>query len=95
MPGATTSESQLQQHTLTLTLTATGELLLGTEATTLETLPEQVQARRVGDLPLLVIIRADEAVPHGQVVAVMDSLRTLTDIQLGIATQPSSAESGL
>lgn len=94
LPGATTSESQLQQHMLTLTLTTTGELLLGNEVITLETLPTQVQARRVGDRPLLVIIRADEAIPHGRVVAVMDRLRTLADIQLGIATEPSVPSNG-
>lgn len=88
LPGAATSESQLKQHTLTLSLATNGTLQLGNEATTLETLPGQVQARRIGDRPLLVIIRADEAVSHGQVVAVMDRLRTLTNIQLGIATQP-------
>ncbi|MEM9007385.1 MAG: biopolymer transporter ExbD, partial [Cyanobacteria bacterium P01_F01_bin.86] len=88
LPGAATSESQLKQHTLTLSLATNGTLQLGNEATTLETLPRQVQARRIGDRPLLVIIRADEAVSHGQVVAVMDRLRTLANIQLGIATQP-------
>ncbi|NER85169.1 MAG: biopolymer transporter ExbD [Leptolyngbya sp. SIO1D8] len=88
LPNAITSERQQQQHTLTLTITTTGALQLGNEATSLETLPSQVQARRIGTRPLLVIIQADTAVSHGQVVAVMDRLRSLENIQLGIATQP-------
>lgn len=87
LPSAATSESQLKQHTLTVTLSTSGELQLGNEVTTLANLATQIQARRIGALPLLIILRADETVPHGQVVAVMDRLRTLDNIQLGIATE--------
>ena len=88
LPRAATGESQLDQHTLTVTLTASGTLQLGNAETTLESLPTQIEARRVGTQSLLIVIQADEAVPHGQVVAVMDQLRTLGNIQLGIATAP-------
>jgi biopolymer transport protein ExbD len=90
LPGAATSESQLREHFLTLTLTAEGTLQLGNEAATLASLPAQIQARRIGDRPLLIIIQADAAVSHGQVVAVMDQLRALENIQLAIATQPAA-----
>lgn len=90
LPSATTSENQLQQHTLTLTITSGGDLQLGNEAATLETLTEQVQARRIGDRPLLMIIRADTEVTHGQVIAVMDRLRTIDNLELAIATTPES-----
>ena len=88
LPGAATSENQLEQHTLFLTLTTSGSLQLGNETTTLEELPTQVQARRIGANSLLIIIRADENISHGEVVKVMDRLRTLEGIQLGIATEP-------
>ncbi|NER85456.1 MAG: hypothetical protein F6K42_39415, partial [Leptolyngbya sp. SIO1D8] len=40
----------------------------------------------------LVTIQADEQVYHGQVIAVMDELRTLEGVQLGIATEPKPSE---
>lgn len=86
LPNATTSENQLQQHTLTLTIANSGELQLGNEATTLDSLADQIQARRIGDRPILIILRADAEVAHGQVVEVMDRLRTIDNIELAIAT---------
>lgn len=91
LPTAASSESQLQQHTLTLTITSGGDLQLGNEAATLDSLPEQIQARRIGDRPILLIMRADEAVAHGQVVQVMDRLRAIPNIELAIATTGQSA----
>ncbi|MEM6839129.1 MAG: biopolymer transporter ExbD [Cyanobacteria bacterium P01_C01_bin.120] len=91
LPSAATSENQLQQHSLTLTITSGGNLQLGNEAATLDSLPGQIQARRIGDRPILLIMRADEAVAHGQVVAVMDRLRTLPNVELAIATTPDRA----
>ena len=91
LPGAATSENQLQQHTITLTITSGGDLQLGNEAAALESLVEQVQARQVGDRPLLMVIRADKEVPHGQVIAVMDQLRQVPNIELAIATLPENA----
>lgn len=88
LPDAETSERQLEQHTLRLSLTADGILQLGNDVTTIERLPAQVQARRIGNAPLMVIIQADKTVDHGNVVQVMDSLRTLEGIQLAIATNP-------
>ncbi|MEM6437037.1 MAG: biopolymer transporter ExbD [Cyanobacteria bacterium P01_D01_bin.115] len=90
LPGAATSEQQLQDYSLTLTITPEGNLQLGNEATSLSSLASLVQTRRVGDRPLLIIIRADAAVPHGQVVAVMDQLRTLDNVGMAIATQSPS-----
>ncbi|MDB9527549.1 biopolymer transporter ExbD [Oscillatoria sp. CS-180] len=87
LPQAVTSENQLRQHLLTLTLTNAGDLQLGNETATLASLPDQIQAQRVGNRPILLIIRADADVPHGQVVTVMDRLRTVPNIELAIATE--------
>jgi len=93
LPSAATSEEQLQQHTLTLTMTRSGDLRLGNEAAALESLPNQIQARRIGDRPILIIIRADTEVSHGQVVAVMDRLRTIANLEMAIATAAGSSPS--
>jgi biopolymer transport protein ExbD len=89
LPTAVTSESQPREHALILTIPASGTLQLGNEPITLDTLAARVEARRIGDLSLLVILQADAAVSHGQVVAVMDRLRSLEYVQLAIATQPN------
>lgn len=87
LPSAATSESQLEQHTLTLSLTNNGELQLGNQPATVASLPSQIQARRIGDRPILIIIRADSEVAHGRVVQVMDQLRTIDNVDLAIATE--------
>ncbi|MBF2036994.1 MAG: biopolymer transporter ExbD [Leptolyngbyaceae cyanobacterium T60_A2020_046] len=88
LPEATSSEETTQQHTITVTLLANGDLFVGTQPIALDRLTEAVQLRRIGDRPFLVIVQADEQVPHGRVVAVMDRLRTLQNISLGLATEP-------
>lgn len=89
LPEAATADSQLdQQHTIPITLTAAGELRLGNEVTNLANLPNQIALRRIGDQPIIVLIQADEAVLHGNVVALMDRLRSVPNIQIGIATEP-------
>jgi biopolymer transport protein ExbD len=89
LPEASTAEGPLP-HNLTVTLTVDGTLALGSQPVTLAELPEAIQERRVGQQTLLVVIQADEAVPHGRVVELMDTLRLVEGIQLGIATtQPS------
>lgn len=93
LPSADTSENSLQQHTLTLTITSGGDLQLGNEAATLESLPEQIQARRIGDRPILIVLRADREVAHGQVVTVMDQLRSIEGLELAIATTGGRAPS--
>ncbi|MEM7065184.1 MAG: biopolymer transporter ExbD [Cyanobacteria bacterium P01_B01_bin.77] len=86
LPKATTAVSQ-DEATLTLTITADGELYLGTQPVTLEALPVDVQALIAPGQPALVTVRADTATPHGQVVAAMDRIRNLEGVRLGIATQ--------
>jgi biopolymer transport protein ExbD len=89
LPEASTAEGPLP-HNLTVTLTVDGEVFLGSQPLDLTALPEAIQGRRVGANQLLVVIQADQAVPHGQVVELMDTLRTVEGIQLGIAAnQPN------
>lgn len=91
LPQAETSESQLEQHTLILTLTNAGDLQLGNESASLETLPDLIQARRIGNNSILIILQADAEVPHGRVVAVMDRLRMVSNVEMAIATQPADS----
>lgn len=87
LPGASTAESQLQS-TVSVTLNAAGEVFVGDRAVDSSQLVDAVQALVDPATGGLVVIRADQSVSHGQVVAVMDQLRTLAGVQLAIATQP-------
>lgn len=86
LPGATTAETQLQAS-VTVTINTAGDILVGDRAVAPDQLLATVQALIDPVAGGLVVIRADRSVSHGQVVAVMDQLRTLAGVQLAIATQ--------
>lgn len=87
LPAAQTATSQ-PQRPVTVTLDASGQLSVADQPVTEDQLLPSVQALLVDRGNALVLIRADQAINHGRVVAVMDRLRTLPGVQLAIATQP-------
>ncbi|MDG2617981.1 biopolymer transporter ExbD [Thermoleptolyngbya sichuanensis A183] len=86
LPGAATAELQPQEQTV-VTIDASGNLLLNQQPITLDALDAAVRQRTDGGNSPLVVINADKAVPHGQVVAVMDRLRAIPNVRLAIATE--------
>ncbi len=87
LPEAGTAEPSTETQVV-VTIDAAGAIALNQVSTPLEELAAAVEGV-VGarSTPTLVVLNADEQVSHGTVVAVMDALRTVEDIQLGIATQ--------
>ena len=86
LPGAETAETQ-DQRQVVVSLNAAGELFVGDRAVTDGQLLEAVQTLGTLTDGGLVVIRADQSVSYGQVVAIMDQLRTLPGVQLAIATE--------
>jgi biopolymer transport protein ExbD len=86
LPGAATSQSQPQSQTV-VTIDASGRLALNRQAVDLETLEAQVRGLALTGQQPFVVINADQAVAHGQVVAVMDRLRRIEGVRMAIATQ--------
>ncbi|MEM9948383.1 MAG: biopolymer transporter ExbD [Cyanobacteria bacterium P01_D01_bin.36] len=84
LPEAVTATPQ-NQVDVALTVTSEGGLFLGEASVSLENLADAVD-QLSPNAPILVTIRADEATSHGRVVAVMDQLRTIERVKLGIAT---------
>ena len=84
LPQAVTATPQ-NQIDVTMTITPDGAMFLGDRAVALSELAAEVRSLSAGQ-PTLVTIRADEATPHGRVVAAMDQLRTVDGVRLGIAT---------
>lgn len=86
LPGAATAELQPQEQTV-VTIDASGNLSLNRQPITLDALDAQVRQQTADGNSPLVVINADKAVPHGQVVAVMDRLRAIPNVRLAIATE--------
>lgn len=89
LPTAKTATQQNQtQSKLTVTIDKQGQVSLERQPVEVKSLVTRVQALRRNKPELLVVINADRAVEHGQVITVMDELRTVQGVKLGIATQP-------
>lgn len=85
LPQAQTSQSQ-QQSKITVTVDEQGNVFLDSEPIRVEDLAEQVKTL-TGSQEQLVVINADEKVEHGQVIAVMDQLRSVEGVKLGVSTR--------
>lgn len=85
LPQAQTAESQ-QESKITVTVDDEGDVFLDRQPIQVEELAEQVETL-VGNQERLVVINADAKVEHGQVIAVMDQLRSVEGVQLGISTR--------
>jgi biopolymer transport protein ExbD len=86
LPEASTAEAQASEQ-LVVTLDKAGTLALNRQPIQLEALISEVQSRALTNQQPVVVINADEAVSHGQVIAVMDRLRSIEGVRLAIATQ--------
>jgi biopolymer transport protein ExbD len=86
LPQAATGKTDRPAQ-VTLTINNTGKIFLNKEAVSLEQLAAQVREKVEPSKPLMVILNADENVNHGQVVAVMDKVRQVEGVKLGIATR--------
>jgi biopolymer transport protein ExbD len=86
LPKAVTAESQKNPQ-IVVTISPQGEIALDKKPIVIDTLPAGVKELLSKNPKAVVIINADEKVPHGQVITVMDRLRSLPNIRLGIATR--------
>ncbi|MFZ4639792.1 MAG: ExbD/TolR family protein [Nodosilinea sp.] len=87
LPGAQTATTQPQKP-VTVTIDAAGQVTVGDRPLKDDQIAPTVQTLVTEGGSKLVLIRADQGVSHGRVVAVMDQLRTVAGVQLAIATQP-------
>ena len=91
LPTAESSTDKIAEH-VSLTLTREGRLYYNKEAITLQELEIRLANLRQSSSDPSLLINADEQVPHGRVIKVMDLIRLSGITSMGIATQPSSAE---
>ena len=86
LPKAVTSESQKISQ-INVTIDQKGRIAIDKKPAQLNGLAGQVKTLISQKRQAVVIINADERVNHGQVIAVMDRLRTIPGIRLAIATR--------
>jgi biopolymer transport protein ExbD len=88
LPRSSTSEAQ-SQSAIVVTINQQGQLFLNQQSILLSDLPTQINTLKGNKQQALVIVNADERVSHGQVITVMDRLRTIPGVRLAIAAQPT------
>ncbi len=89
LPTAESSTDKIAEH-VSLTLTREGLLYYNKEAITLQELEMRLANLRQSSSNPSLLINADEQVPHGRVIKVMDLIRLSGITSMGIATKPSS-----
>ncbi|MBD2258223.1 biopolymer transporter ExbD [Pseudanabaena sp. FACHB-2040] len=86
LPKAASAEMQ-ERTRITVTVDESGDISLNQTAVSLDTLQADVRDLMSSTQESVIVINADEAVSHGQVIAVMDELRVIEGATLGIATR--------
>ncbi|MGD1895656.1 MAG: ExbD/TolR family protein [Phormidesmis sp.] len=92
LPEAETSQSQ-QEALITVTVEDNGDISIDKDPVDLNDLAEIIQEQMGDRTEALVTVQADETIDYGQVIAVMDQLRTVEGANLGMATQQPAQES--
>ncbi|HLP87022.1 MAG TPA: biopolymer transporter ExbD [Nostocaceae cyanobacterium] len=87
LPKASTATAQNTVAPITVSITQTGDISLNDRQISLDALQEEVNILKGANNEAVVIINADKLATHGQVVAVMDSLRQVPGVKLAIATE--------
>ncbi|BAZ10358.1 biopolymer transport protein ExbD/TolR [Calothrix sp. NIES-4071] len=86
LPSATTAKTERPAR-VTVTIDKAGNLLVNREPVQIQTLKDAVRKKQQPNQSLTVVLNIDEAVTHGQVVAVMDKVRQIPGAKLAIATK--------
>ncbi|MEM6256363.1 MAG: biopolymer transporter ExbD [Cyanobacteria bacterium P01_D01_bin.156] len=90
LPKTDTSKPQ-EPADFTVTIEPDGSLFLDKLSVTEDNLRQRIVEQIEPDQKALITIKADEQTYHGNVITVMDTLRTIENASLGIATVPKPA----
>ena len=87
LPGAQTAKPINSERSIEITIDARGVLFIDRQAVELRELRDRIKNLLSKNTQKTVLIRADEQVTHGRVVAVMDAVRQVAGAKLAIASQ--------
>jgi biopolymer transport protein ExbD len=86
LPGASSGKVQ-DQTKIVVSIDPQGAIALNRQIVDVSSLKPKIQDLVAKDDQALVVINADEKIGHGQVVAVMDLVRQIPGVKMGIATK--------
>ena len=86
LPSAKTAQSQ-RSTPIMVTLDQQGRIALNRKVIDINALAVEVRSLIAANQEVVVVLNADTQVNHGQVIAVMDQLRSVKGAKLAIATQ--------
>lgn len=88
LPSAeTATQTNAKQKRVTITIDDQGKLFLDRKSIAAKDLKTSIQSAKGKQNKVLVVINADRSVDHGQVIEVMDQVRSIEGATLGIATK--------
>lgn len=88
LPKSAAQEIARKEKDITIVITPQRQVYLNDEEVTTDTLSASLTEIARGNENTQVLIQADQSVPHGLVVTVMDAARSAGLTQLAIITQP-------
>jgi biopolymer transport protein ExbD len=89
LPEAAAADVQVAPDDLTVALTKSGDIVVRGRSVSLDELKEIFRQHKAENRRSVVIVQADQEVPHGRVVEVVDTAKREGLPRLGIATQSS------
>lgn len=87
LPQASTATAETSPNVVTLTVTAEGKVLFGTETLPSANLEMQIQNALQNDGNTIFVLRGDRRADYGQVIAVLDTLKRLGARRISMATE--------
>lgn len=94
LPKSAAQEITREKKDLRVVLTATEQLYLNEKPVGLTRLGDEFKKAAQSNPETQILIQADQRVPHGKVVEVMDLARSAGLTRLAIVTQPKSKKDG-
>jgi biopolymer transport protein ExbD len=86
LPEASTAGTQTESE-INVTIDPQGDVLLNQQPIQIEEIPAAVQLIKGNSPTAFVVISGDVEVNYGRVIVVMDKLRTIEGVKIGVATQ--------
>ena len=90
LPKSSAKEIARKVKDITVLITAKREVYVNDKQVQVDALPALLKETAKGNEKTQVLIQADQSVPHGLVVTVMDAARSAGLTQLAIITQPKA-----
>jgi biopolymer transport protein ExbD len=87
LPKASAAPSLARPNTKAVTITADGQIYLGTAVVTIGQLESRLRQYKALDPDLPVVLKGDASIQYDRVIEVLDVMKRLQITELGLVTQ--------